>query len=112
MAGLGKRMERADVGSGRSPSGRDGGELQRLVARVAEGDRDAFHPLFEALWPVVRRFAERSLGGADAEDAAQNALVKIFARASELDPARPALPWVIAIAASECRTLRRRAGRR
>src|SRR5262245_22658984 len=33
---------------------------------------------------------------------------KIFARASDYDPARPALPWALAIASWECRTLAKR----
>ena len=48
----------------------------------------------------------------DAEDAAQQALLNLFARASDFDSSREALPWVLAIAANECRTLRRRQGRR
>ena len=34
-----------------------------LLIRLADGDRSAFDPLFDALWPFVRRLAERSLGG-------------------------------------------------
>ncbi len=48
----------------------------------------------------------------DADDAAQQALEKILTRASEYDPSRPALPWTLAIAAWECRSLRRRKERR
>src|SRR5260370_26460118 len=79
--------------------------------RLAEGDRTAFGPVFALLWPQVRAFAERLVGPADGEDAAQAALLKIFSRASEYDRARDALPWALGIAAWECRTLRRRRGR-
>jgi RNA polymerase sigma-70 factor (ECF subfamily) len=87
-------------------------ELDRWMTRLADGDRKAFDPVFEALWPVVRAFCARAVGTGDAEDAAQAALVRVFARAGEYDPARPALPWALAIAAWECRTVRRRHERR
>jgi RNA polymerase sigma-70 factor (ECF subfamily) len=49
---------------------------------------------------------------ADAADAAQQAMEKIFVRASDYDPSRSALPWALAIAAWECRTIRRKRSRR
>lgn len=87
--------------------------VQQLMVRLADGDRTAFDPLYRALWPIVRRFASRVLAGSpDAEDAAQGALVKVFARASEFDPERSALAWVLGVTAYECRTLRKRRARR
>jgi len=83
--------------------------LQKLMARLADGDRAAFDPLYEILWPLVRRFTERALGGsADAEDAAQMTLMKIFSRAAEFDPDRGALSWVLGVASYECRTFRQK----
>jgi RNA polymerase sigma-70 factor (ECF subfamily) len=83
------------------------------MCRLAEGDRDAFEPVFTALWPVLRAFAARALTvPAEAEDAAQSALVKVFARAAEFDVRREALPWALGIAAYECRTLRKSRARR
>ncbi len=88
-------------------------QLQQAMTRLADGDRAAFVPVYEALWPVLRRFVERSLGNpCDADDVAQEALLKVFARASEFDPNREALPWTLGIASYECRTLRRRISRR
>src|SRR5437867_2068594 len=88
-------------------------ELQELLARLADGDRAAFPPAFTLLWPVTRSFARAFLGdAAGAEDAAQQALVRLFLRASEFDATRDALPWVLGIVANDCRTLRRRAQRR
>ncbi len=82
--------------------------LQRGMCRLAEGDREAFEPVFSALWPVLRAFAARALTvPAEAEDAAQSALVKVFA-----DARREALPWALGIAAYECRTLRKSRARR
>lgn len=88
-------------------------ELGDLMARLAGGDRAAFDPIYEALWPVVLRFTRRALhGSADADDAAQLALVKVFARAAEYDPERDALAWVLGVAAYECRSFRQKQRRR
>lgn len=86
--------------------------LQRQLARLADGDRDAFHPLFVRLWPLLRGFAARCLPREDVEDAAQEALVRVFARAAEFDRRRDALSWVLGIAAYEIRTARQRRRRR
>jgi RNA polymerase sigma factor (sigma-70 family) len=87
--------------------------LQVLMVRLANGDRAAFEPIYEALWPVVRRFAERALAGSpDAEDAAQVAFMKLFSRVSEFDPRRDAVTWVLGVAAHECRTFRQKQRRR
>src|SRR5690606_7674748 len=46
-------------------------ELSKLLARLADGDRDAFRPAFAQLWPQVRGFAGRVLkSDHDADDAA------------------------------------------
>ena len=87
-------------------------ELQSLMARLAQGDRGAFHPVFETLWPVLRRFAARHLPPQEADDAAQEALLKIFHRAARFDPDRSALAWALGTAAYEVRTARRRSQRR
>ena len=86
--------------------------LQRDLARLADGDRDAFHPVFVCLWPLLRGFVGRYLPAEDAEDAAQEALVKVFARAAAFDPRRDALSWTLGIAAYEIKTARRRRQRR
>lgn len=86
--------------------------LQRDLARLADGDRDAFHPVFVRLWPLLRGLVGRHLPREDAEDTAQDALVKVFARASEFDPRRDALSWALGVAAWEIRTARRRRYRR
>ncbi|HYZ89734.1 MAG TPA: sigma factor [Myxococcales bacterium] len=87
--------------------------LQQGLSRLADGDRSAFEPVFAALWPILRRFASRALPvAAEAEDAAQSSLIKIFARAAEFDARRDALSWAVGIAAYECRTLRKSRSRR
>ncbi len=87
-------------------------ELQTQMERLKDGDRAAFHPVFTVLWPLLRRFAARHLPPEEAEDAAQEVLVKIFMRSAEFDPARNALAWALGIASFEIRTLRRRRQRR
>ncbi len=88
-------------------------ELHEWMVSLADGDRGAFRAVYETVRPIVWRFAERSLGNAaDAEDVAQEALLKVFNRASEFDRSREALPWALGIAAYECRTFRRSASRR
>ena len=82
--------------------------LQQWMVRLADGDRSAFAPAFAVLHPLVARLCARMLpNGADAEDAAQAALLKVFTRASDFDGSRDALPWVLALAAYECRTYRK-----
>jgi RNA polymerase sigma factor (sigma-70 family) len=82
------------------------------MTALAAGDRHAFHPVFVSLWPLLKRLTSRHLPSADAEDAAQQALLNVFRRASEYDPARDALPWVLGVAAFEIRTARRKRQRR
>jgi RNA polymerase sigma-70 factor (ECF subfamily) len=86
--------------------------LQRHLERLADGDREAFHPVFVRLWPLLRGFAARCLPWGEAEDAAQEALTRVFARAAEFDRRREALPWVLGIAANEIRSARQRRRRR
>jgi len=87
--------------------------IQLWMTSLARGDRAAFTPLFEALWPIVSRVASRMLPNrADADDAAQDALIRLAARVSEFDPSRDALSWVIGITIFECRTWRKRVARR
>lgn len=88
-------------------------EVQEMLVRLADGDRSAFDPLFTRLWPLLSRFTERALNGrADAQDAAQQALLKVFWRVSEFDRRRDGLSWIFGIAAYECRTARRKHQRR
>jgi len=84
------------------------------MARLSSGDRAAFDPLFRALYPRAVRFARSKLPEDQAADAAQRVLMKVFARASQFEPGRPALPWFYAVAGNELRTLERQAaqGRR
>jgi len=87
-------------------------ELQQCLTELSCGDREAFTPVFEILWPVYRRFARRWLSEADADDAAQEALLKLFVRANEFDASRDAAAFAIGVAYHETRTWRRKRWRR
>jgi RNA polymerase sigma-70 factor (ECF subfamily) len=88
-------------------------ELQRCLVRLADGDRAAFRPVFDLIWPRVREIAGRMMAHAsDADDAAQVALLKVFERASEFDAQRDALAWIVGIVSYECMTIRRKTTRR
>ena len=92
----------------------DDRDLDTLMTRLADGDRSAFRPVFERLRPPIERLCHRLLGpGEDAADAFQEAMKKIFERASiDYDRRRAAMPWALALAGWECRTLRKRRQRR
>ena len=87
--------------------------IDTLLAQLSDGDRSGFAELFGLLWPPLHRFCVSFLNReADAADAAQEAMQKIFERASDYDCTRRAMPWALAIAAWECRTVARRQARR
>jgi RNA polymerase sigma-70 factor (ECF subfamily) len=91
----------------------DSNSLDALMARLADGDRAVFTRVFEGLWGPISRLCTTLLeNDADAADAAQEAMQKILERASDYDKGRPALPWAMAIAAWECRSLSRKRTRR
>ena len=86
-------------------------DLDSWMSRLARGDREAFDPLYAALRPRARSLALGRLPKPLADDVAQNALLRVFARASEFSPGRPCLPWFYAIVANEIRAAQRREAR-
>lgn len=82
-------------------------ELDALMARLSDGDRTAFDPLFAALHPRAVRVARLRVDSQRAQDIAQTALLKVFSRASEFEAGRPVLPWFYAIVANEVRAVTR-----
>ncbi|MET0593508.1 MAG: sigma-70 family RNA polymerase sigma factor [Polyangiaceae bacterium] len=81
------------------------------MSRLSLGEREAFDPLFRALYPRAVRFARVKLNEEQAADAAQLILMKVFATASAFERGKPLLPWFYAIAANELQTVRRRCAR-
>lgn len=88
--------------------------LSEAVLRLADGDRSVFEEVARRLHPPVLATCRRVLGdGPDAEDAAQQAMMRIFADFGVYDPARgPAIGWALTSALWEARTVRRRRERR
>ena len=87
-------------------------QLQEWMTRLSDGDRSAFRPVFDLLHPLLQRFVSTQLGPSESDDVAQQALLRIFERATEFDPAFDALSWAFGIAAYEVRTARKRTLRR
>lgn len=84
-------------------------ELDTALAALANGDRGAFDTVWSCAAPKVRALVRRLVTDpAEADDVAQITLCKVFERASEFDPDRPALPWILGIASWEVRTSRRK----
>src|SRR5688500_5084991 len=104
-----QRSDRAgDAADGKASDNAGDNELDALMARLAAGDRSVFSDVFRRLWPPTLRLCVSLVKhDADGADAAQLAMVKVFERAADYDRTRPALPWALAIAAWECRTLKR-----
>ncbi len=84
-------------------------ELDAWMARLAQGERSAFAPLFRALYPRALRLALRKLSEYDATDVAQSTLMRVLTHASQFDVGKPLLPWFYAIVATEVRAVHRRA---
>lgn len=89
-------------------------QLNADLIRLADGERASFDPVYRETWPLARGLANRMLGpGPEAEDVAQQALLKVFERANEFDPERgEALSWILGVVGWECRTARKRQSRR
>lgn len=84
-----------------------------LVSRARDGDRDAFGVLvarhqeiaFRTAWVVCR-------DAGDAQDAAQEALLKAYLALPRFHDGAPFRPWLLTIVANEARNRARSAGRR
>jgi RNA polymerase sigma-70 factor, ECF subfamily len=87
--------------------GTDPNELA-LARRARRGDTAAFDALVGRFHRPVYRFCWRLVRSPDAEDLAQDTLVRAFVHFERFDPKRPVLPWLIAIARRLCLDLLRR----
>lgn len=86
--------------------------LHDLLVRGADGDRAALEAAFARARPLVLDLCRRVLGDLNAEDAAQDALIKLFHHMHAYDRTRDPVPWVLAFATNACRTQRRQRDRR
>jgi RNA polymerase sigma factor (sigma-70 family) len=86
---------------------------RELVVRAQRGDESAFAALVEPHREVSFRLAYVITGAAaEAEDAAQDALVKAWRALGRFRAGEPFRPWLLRIVANEARNRRRSAGRR
>lgn len=81
----------------------------RLVARARAGDTGAFEELVRRHERPVYRLARSLLArSGDAEDAAQEAFLRLYRALRRLDPARPVAPYLYRLTVNVCRDLERR----
>lgn len=85
-----------------------------LVARTGAGDRAAFRELYGRYSAPLFSLAVRMLGDAgEAEEAVQDAFVKIWRSASSFDPSRSRpFTWAVTLTRRTCIDRLRRRGRR
>ena len=85
------------VDDARRPAG--GLDWSKLMARVQDGDRQAYRTLLEDLTPYVRSIAGRCFKQpSDVEDVVQDVLLTVHMVRHAYDPRRPFGPWLLAIA--------------
>jgi RNA polymerase sigma-70 factor (ECF subfamily) len=85
------------------PSATLGGLDDTLVLRAQSGDPQAVADLVAATRPMLQRFARRFFPDpARAEDMAQTALMKAFARMGDLRSPEAFQTWLLRIARNEC----------
>ena len=88
-------------------------EIHAALVRLSDGDRSALTPLAATLRPLLCAFARRAVNNAaDAEDIAQESLIKLAAQVADFDRGRDGLSWAFAIAAFEIKSHLRRIVRR
>ena len=84
-----------------------------LIERARHGDVSAFEELVRAHQEVAFRTAWLASGGADdADDAAQEGMMKAYAALPRFRADAPFRPWLLTIVANEARNRRRSANRR
>lgn len=83
------------------------------VLRAQRGDEHAFAQLVEAYQSPIYNLAYRMLGSsAEAEDATQEAFLRVWTKLDTYDPSRKLSSWMLSVASHHCidRLRRRRGG--
>lgn len=103
--------EASNAGTERGP---DEPSDETLALRSRQGDAAAFEALARRYQGRLYGYAVRMIGDAhEAEDLAQETLLRLHRSLGRFDPAQPLAPWLFGIAAHVCRDwLRWRARRR
>lgn len=86
-------------------------ELQKHMIALADGDGNAFNPVYRVLFSYLTTMAQHLLPAhlqSFSEDAVQNALHKLFEQASNYRREIPVTAWVYQILYWECRTILRK----
>jgi DNA-directed RNA polymerase specialized sigma24 family protein len=74
-------------------------DLRHTIALVRRGSAEAADALFARCWPIVWKIAYTVTGRRTlAEDAAQEAITRVFTNIRSFDATRPLEPWVRRIA--------------
>jgi RNA polymerase sigma-70 factor (ECF subfamily) len=93
-------VSKADEGARRDGVGPSETEWLRLAR---DGDKDAFGCLVKAYETPVYNLAYRMLGnGAEAEEAAQEAFLRVYSNLHRYDPKRSFRSWLFSIASHYC----------
>lgn len=95
--------------------GRRDDALGALMKKAQDGDRAAYRDLLRDIVPILRRRLRRRfpfLAAQDLEDLVQDILLAVHAVRATYDPARPFLPWLLAIARNRTADMARRYARR
>jgi RNA polymerase sigma factor (sigma-70 family) len=93
----------------------DTDRLGSLMRAAQDGDGGAYARLLAEVAPMLRRAIQRQrsfLQVSDVEDIVQDTLISLHAVRATYDPARPFLPWLMAIAHNRLVDAARRHGRR
>jgi RNA polymerase sigma-70 factor (ECF subfamily) len=86
---------------------------EKLLARLREGEREAFDPLVRRYERELFGYLRRYLGDDDlADDVFQNTFLQVFLKIRQYEPGRPARPWLYAIATNQAIDALRRRNRR
>ena len=100
-------MDRISDGD-RAPAMDDGDEA--LMARIARGDQSAFRALARRHLPAMVGLARRILGNAaEAEDVAQEAMLRVWTHAPRWQPLAAFRTWLTRVVVNLCLDRKRRA---
>ncbi len=93
--------------------GLDTSEANGLARAVRGGDRDALGPWYEAEYPAVHRLCVGFLRRrSEADDVAQDAMLRILDKINHWDPSRHYTAWRTKVVLNVCRDQQRSANRR